>query len=671
MADEVNISRESLRELGNMIRGGGSSAAAPSSSFSNPFTGSASPSNIASGFGGAIDTVYGAAKNLYSHATGFVNDWRKVSSETGISFSNDAYGLRTSVAQTRMELYDWQETIKTAGPMLTGLGGTMSEGAKTFNRVSAQFANTFADKITTMGFTTEEYNKILALNIAGNKKLHLSDAEGAKAREETTKATMEMGIEMAKVAELTGKSRKEQMAVLEAQRTDARLQVKLDQQLREGGEQARTSWQKSTLMLGAVGPDVQKLFKELYTGEVQSPEAKAMQTNLGDAATLLAEAASAQKTARSPEEFAAAEKRVEEARLAVIKKTESSEFQSRIGGTGLNADLAGKTYVDTMAARAADEIMKTQGKSFDDAMKIAKLALESKTKEGEVVEGAKTTEATVILDNTLKDTNAVLNEIYGVMNKRIAQEIAKSGVVEKFTNAPGKQSRASKMRNVVAEPLNQLIEAKSIKEAYERMGNIRDKIDDYAIKPFTDGVKNAAVEFNNTVNKSSSSNVINIPSQTTPNNKTPKLATGTKGVFGEDFHDFGKESLAFLHGNEMVLPEKDLPKFLMEKMNELGLSGNTGVNDKMFETFKNTIDNFASQTTTQPQPNIQEPVKKQETNEIQSTAFGTITLKEINDQLVSLNNSMVRLIANTSEFIDISGKQNRAIKQLNPNVNAR
>jgi hypothetical protein len=72
-----------------------------------------------------------------------------------------------------------------------------------------------------------------------------------------------------------------------------------------------------------------------------------------------------------------------------------------------------------------------------------------------------------------------------------------------------------------------------------------------------------------------------------------------------------------------------------------------------------------------PQPTIEPVNQAPQVTQEPSSGASDITLKDINEQLATLNTSMVKLISTTSDMLETTDKQYRATKQLSPNLNAR
>jgi hypothetical protein len=156
--------------------------------------------------------------------------------------------------------------------------------------------------------------------------------------------------------------------------------------------------------------------------------------------------------------------------------------------------------------------------------------------------------------------------------------------------------------------------------------------------------------------------------QAEPTNKK-SMADGSKALFGDWFGgNFGAGEDVTLHGNEAVIPREKLNAFLSDMQSQMG-NTNFKFVDNMMSEMKNNMTNIVQKEEKPIENEGKQPNKVQEIPQINT--FGTVTLKEIDEQLRMLNTTMGRLAATTSELLDTSTKQYRVTKQLSPNLNSR
>jgi|Laugrespbdmm15sd_2_1035082.scaffolds.fasta_scaffold00611_2 hypothetical protein len=366
--------------------------------------------------------------------------WR-ASSDIGIGFNNDSVGLRTSIAKTRLGTDEYTDVIGRAKLGLTSLGGSMTEGAKAFNRLSDDFSRSeAADRLTKLGYSTKEFNEVLALSVTGKRFDTANDQQSSyKARQ----AAEELAVEMDKVAQLTGVSRRDQMEALQAQQRDARLQAAFEIEIRKGGTQVADDYKKASANLQGVGLD--KLGKELFTGQALSEKAIAQMNALGPAGTQLREAMNATRDARTKEQRDAAGMLMQNAQAAVATRIQQDSYLALVvKGQGVVADAAGEQYI---AAKNYAESLNAvrrealdSGKTLTDqeaaeaAAKRVDLAQRGKDKDGKDVEGAKTTELAIQAQNRLKDAYVVSAQIIEASNNSLGRGPTVDALIEKTRN---------------------------------------------------------------------------------------------------------------------------------------------------------------------------------------------------------------------------------------------
>lgn len=556
------------------------SRAVPTSNFGNkPAESSAGDGRAL--FTGALSTVdkfksalVSGGEAIGSAVGSSVESWRRAS-DIGVAFNNDAIGLRASVGQTRLSVEDWEGAIKRGTTGLTNLGGTMSDSSKVFNKISSDMAGTdAADQLRLMGYTTKEYNEVLALSLSGRRNLDMNDKAS---REAAVTSAKELAQEMDAVAKLTGKSRQEQMAAMQERQKDARLQAALELELRKGDKDAREKYNLMDVQLQKVGLD--KLGAALYTGRGLTPEEASKMAVLGEAGTKLQAAITATKGARTPEEKEAAQRMMDAAQAEVAARTKSTEFlQATANATGKIGDSFGETYIKSRAysdsVAAVIEEQKRLGKTVNESEAAQILATrvnnEQKglTAAGEKIAGANTTALVVQAQNRLRDSSVLLYQTFDKINQTFGKSEALAPVLSNLRNVkPGPTGepedfarRAARTYGVA--DLNAAIEsgtvlksmpgilAKAGSEAFKDLKTIGTQVLNVAGIPIQDilgGKKTPPVEVT--------------PPKTEetppPKESVPVVSRefGSLGSVGKMIEDFGKGTPAMLHGKEGIVTE--------------------------------------------------------------------------------------------------------------------
>ena len=247
----VESMRTLLREHAGNLRGGGNS------NVSSP--------NVISGFsssGGSPDSITNVVKKFTGEAESVMNDWRKSQSTFGINWSNDSIGLRNTVNMMRLDMSEFAEAIDTGRVGFTSLGGSMDESAKIFSQMSMRFSDTTAsDNLAKMGYTIGDYNKLLAITITNNRQLNLQKAED---QHTLIEATERLGKNMARMGDLTGISRQEQLSKLEKDRSDMRYRSLETMMINSGKKEGVAGLTEIGITAMATGTD--ELVKNLAEG---------------------------------------------------------------------------------------------------------------------------------------------------------------------------------------------------------------------------------------------------------------------------------------------------------------------------------------------------------------------------------------------------------------------
>ena len=146
-------------------------------------------------------------------------------SKSGASFSGDILGMGKAALNSRVTLQEFATIIKENGPAFAGLGGNVTRGAEAFAKLSKSF---FDDRssgaLRDLGYTSKELNDVLALTV-GMQKSNFKDTEAG--RKKSIEAAQNLAMEMDAVAKLTGKSREQQMEEMKKGQADGRIEAKM------------------------------------------------------------------------------------------------------------------------------------------------------------------------------------------------------------------------------------------------------------------------------------------------------------------------------------------------------------------------------------------------------------------------------------------------------------
>lgn len=388
----------------------------------------------------AIQMAQGGLTAVKKFADDTLGIWQ-TSANLGLGFNNDAVGLRTSIMTTRLSVEEYSDVINRARQGFTSLGGSMTESAKAFNKLSYDFSNTDAvDKLSKLGYTTKDFNEILALSVAGKRLDTLNDKEASLA---ARNAAENLATEMDKVAQLTGVSRRAQMDALMEQQRDARLQATLEIELRRGGREVADMYKNASVQLQGLG--LERLGKELFTGQALSQKAIDQLNALGPAGTQLREAMNAVRNARTAEQRQQAEQMLQNAQAAVAARQQQDSYLALVQrGVGPVADAAGEIFISSMNYKKALETVKeetnkngrvlTDQQLAQEAERRVRLAQEGKDAQGRALEGAKTTELAVQAINRYKDAFVVSAQIIEATNRSLGRGAVVKNLIDQSRN---------------------------------------------------------------------------------------------------------------------------------------------------------------------------------------------------------------------------------------------
>lgn len=414
MAGGDTLTAKELREIlaENRTAGGGGFDTKNFSSLNSSISGLTGKMDP---FSAAVKVAGDAVSGIKNSINESMGAWQKLSS-SGASFNNDIIGMNVAAAGTRMSLAEMADVVKGNTQNFVGLGGSASQGAMAFTRLSKEmFDSGVTDQLRQMGMTNKDVNDTLALQLSFQRGTFKEDKAS---REASIESATKLATEMDMMAKMTGKTRAEQEDAIKKAAADAQVEAKMRligiQQGPEAEAKARRIFAEQYNEAQARGQG--QMFKEVFaTGRVVSQEAANQQAILGEQAT--ATAAQARATAAGDEEAAREHNKAAQAAAMENQKDVGKLTMATMGEAG---GVYGKVVRDQMDANRGLYDMEAKirqeaafkGATNEQVLAEAKRRIANeqagKDKDGRDIAGAGTTKAVVQLQQRVGDVNSAL-----------------------------------------------------------------------------------------------------------------------------------------------------------------------------------------------------------------------------------------------------------------------
>ena len=236
--------------------------------------------NRMSDLASAIPLVGGPLGSLVGLAEGLVDNFRNLS-ESGAGFGNNIFNIARAAAKAEMPLGMFADMVASNSNELSRLGGSVTEGAKRFGRISKNLRTSEQDFLG-MGYTMEGVNEGL---IAYTEEMARSGRLRGMSDAQLTQGAGVYLTELDKLAKVTGMTRKEAEAARVAQQSDARMRNLINKL--EG--KARENLTNSLAFLDNKVPGLSDAFKDLADGAAQTEEGMMLMAMGGDEFVKLAQ----------------------------------------------------------------------------------------------------------------------------------------------------------------------------------------------------------------------------------------------------------------------------------------------------------------------------------------------------------------------------------------------
>ena len=550
------------------------------------------------------------ATGKFSKAVGYLEGQLGVFNEMsqyGVTFGGELDKMTVKATAARMTQEQLTKTIKNANGDFTLFGATANAGLQTFLTNQAEFYDTMplaADNLRRLGMSTEEINESM---LAYDKISRMNNRRDMRSTAERNRSAAAFAEEMDLMAKLQGKSRKELQAEMEARAREGRIIA-----LKSGLEKDMADALDQNLQKAAAfGPGVEGVMKDMMAMGVPSKDNAKLFALLGAEAQ---NSMRAMKKAQDAGDVAEYNRQMGIFQAAMEKrgKDENVRRMALLGGLNEYSQIAGEIITNTqtgMGAALADaratleaevaagkrrafteeevtELARKRAKAEQDAQKrdggegttkaVTDALIAAQMKSFEVAEKVQV-EATTKLykelsgaasgfTKSLTEANPealvekVLN-LFSDISKEITGSAGISSTPEEIDTATMNLAGAGDVDTLakVKELENQLQTAKP----EERQGIIDQ------IKQLTTKANSMVVEGNVNIHPDGETIIHGNQQPQDTGLPTTGLNTGTVGVFGKLFADFGKGTKAMLHNEEMVATKPQLAAGLTEFAKEL------------------------------------------------------------------------------------------------------
>jgi hypothetical protein len=177
-------------------------------------------------------------------------------SQTGANFGKSIVDLRLAAGEAALPLDDFAKLVAGNSNNLAALFGSTTKGAKeiaTLGRITREVG---IDRLAPLGFTVDEINETLLLNLDSQRRTGVLDQLTNKQRRNSA---IDFAEELDRLAKLTGAQRDELRSQIESQQSNERFQVALQGQT----EETRRRLQGFAATVGNIAPGLNEGFQDL------------------------------------------------------------------------------------------------------------------------------------------------------------------------------------------------------------------------------------------------------------------------------------------------------------------------------------------------------------------------------------------------------------------------
>lgn len=376
--------------------------------------------SLLSKLGGNIGGVFGHAIKELGDGIIAVNNTMKITGQYGVTLGGDLGDYARSVLDSHLSLTEFSDIVGKSSVSMAGLSTSMDKSAKAFLGIAAGVVSSdIGRELQLAGMSARELAEITQISMMNKKGVDLQDLNSKKAAMASAIALAE---ELDRVAQLTGRSRKEQEDMLRRQQENAEVMAEADLQ----GEEFAASLEKSSLFLGETGS---RLLTELSTGRgLRTTEGIELAATYKNVMPEFRAHAAALKSHNQ----ALIESTRRDLDIKLMDQMNNAEFKRLVANQGNSYLKLGDMYKDLAGpARQVAEYQRRTGASTAQALdaldKQIELTRQRKTPEGEAAPGAITSQAINSIDYLGKVAGGVAAHGFKELNDKLG-ETAKSSI---------------------------------------------------------------------------------------------------------------------------------------------------------------------------------------------------------------------------------------------------
>ena len=177
-------------------------------------------------------------------------------SQVGGNFGKSIVDLRTAAATAQLPLDDFSKLIAQNSERLAALFGSTTQGAQGIARLGAATRELGIDRLAPLGFTVDEINETLMLNLDSQRRTNILNQLTDTQR---VNSAINFAEQLDRLAKLTGQQRDELRKQIEQQQANERFQAFLQ----GATDETRQRLQAFAATVGGISPDLAEGFQDL------------------------------------------------------------------------------------------------------------------------------------------------------------------------------------------------------------------------------------------------------------------------------------------------------------------------------------------------------------------------------------------------------------------------